>query len=127
MCPRGLNERNDVGASGKTSVKQTNILYLRQYLLSIRQPHYHNQPVHYKMKKYNKHLIRPSHFMRAIYTNTDNRLDRSKAVPLLQVFFVSLRKHTYIILTTPLKPHFYIVKLGLTGVYIFFLYFFTKT
>ena len=30
------------------------------------------------------------------------------------------RKHTYIILT-PLKPHFYIVKLGFTGVYIIFL------
>ena len=32
----------------------------------------------------------------------------------------SLRKHAYIILT-PLKPHFYIVKLGFTGVYINFL------
>ena len=32
----------------------------------------------------------------------------------------SSRKHTYIILT-PLKPHFYIVKLGFTGVYIIFL------
>ena len=32
----------------------------------------------------------------------------------------SLRKHTYIILT-PLEPHFYIVKLGFTGVYIIFL------
>ena len=31
----------------------------------------------------------------------------------------SSRKHTYIILT--LKPHFYIVKLGFTGVYIIFL------
>ena len=30
------------------------------------------------------------------------------------------RKHAYIILT-PLKPHFYIVKLGFTGVYIIFL------
>ena len=32
----------------------------------------------------------------------------------------SSRKHTYIILT-PLKPHFYIVKLGFTWVYIIFL------
>ena len=32
----------------------------------------------------------------------------------------SSRKHTYIVLT-PLKPHFYIVKLGFTGVYIIFL------
>ena len=32
------------------------------------------------------------------------------------------RKHAYIILT-PLKPHFYIVKLGFTGVYIIFLIF----
>ena len=30
------------------------------------------------------------------------------------------RKHAYIMLT-PLKPHFYIVKLGFTGVYIVFL------
>ena len=30
------------------------------------------------------------------------------------------RKHAYIILT-PLKPHFYIVKLGFTGLYIIFL------
>ena len=30
------------------------------------------------------------------------------------------RKHAYIILT-PIKPHFYIVKLGFTGVYIIFL------
>ena len=30
------------------------------------------------------------------------------------------RKHAYIILT-PLKPHFYIVKLGFTGVYIILL------
>ena len=30
------------------------------------------------------------------------------------------RKHTYIILT-PINPHFYIVKLGFTGVYIIFL------
>ena len=32
----------------------------------------------------------------------------------------SSRKHAYIILT-PLKPHFYIVKLGFTGVFIIFL------
>ena len=31
------------------------------------------------------------------------------------------RKNAYIILT-PLKPHFYIVKLGFTGVYIIFLF-----
>ena len=62
--------------------------------------------------------------------------DRSNAVPLLPFFFVympfiaivllsfvtvcSSRKHAYIILT-PLKHHFYIVKLGFTGVYIIFL------
>ena len=33
---------------------------------------------------------------------------------------ITSRKHAYIILT-PLKPHFYIVKLGFTGVYIIFL------
>ena len=33
----------------------------------------------------------------------------------------SSRKHTYIILT-PLKPHFHIVKLGFTGVYIIFFF-----
>ena len=40
----------------------------------------------------------------------------------LCIFFLSFssQKHTYIILT-PLKPHFYIVKLGFTGVYIIFL------
>ena len=36
------------------------------------------------------------------------------------LYTVSSRKHTYIILT-PLKPHYYIVKLGFTGVYIMFL------
>ena len=36
------------------------------------------------------------------------------------------RKHAYIILTLPLKPHFYIVKLGFTGVYIIFSYFCSK-
>ena len=30
------------------------------------------------------------------------------------------QKHAYVILT-PLKPHFYIVKLGFTGIYIIFL------
>ena len=34
---------------------------------------------------------------------------------------VASRKHAYIILT-PLKPHFYIVKLGFTGVYLIFLF-----
>ena len=34
--------------------------------------------------------------------------------------YITSRKHAYIILT-PLKPHFYIVKLGFTGVYIIFL------
>ena len=33
----------------------------------------------------------------------------------------SSQKHAYIILTLPLKPHFYIVKQGITGVYIIFL------
>ena len=37
-------------------------------------------------------------------------------------YSVSSRKHAYIILT-PLKSHFYIVKLGFTGVYIIFLMF----
>ena len=31
------------------------------------------------------------------------------------------RKHTYTYNFDPLKPHFYVVKLGWTGVYIFFL------
>ena len=35
------------------------------------------------------------------------------------VIFSSSRKHVYIILT--LKPHFYIIKLGFTGVFIIFL------
>ena len=35
------------------------------------------------------------------------------------------RKHAYIILT-PLKPHFYIAKLGFIGVYIIFLIFTQK-
>ena len=34
--------------------------------------------------------------------------------------YCTSRKHTFIILT-PLKPHFYLVKLGFTGVYIIFL------
>ena len=38
--------------------------------------------------------------------------------PLLSAY--TSRKHDYIILT-PLKPHFYIVKLRFTGVYIIFL------
>ena len=33
---------------------------------------------------------------------------------------LSSRKHAYIIMT-PLKPHFYVVKTGFTGVYIIFL------
>ena len=37
-----------------------------------------------------------------------------------QFVHASSRKHTYIILT-PLKPYFYPVKLGFTGVYIIFL------
>ena len=42
--------------------------------------------------------------------------------PLLAFFrFLTSRKHAYIILT-PLKPHFYIVKLGFTAVYIIFLF-----
>ena len=32
-----------------------------------------------------------------------------------------LRKHTYLYNFDPLQPHFYIVKLGFTGVYIIFL------
>ena len=36
------------------------------------------------------------------------------------------RKHAYIFFT-PLKPHFYIIKLGFTGVYIIFIYFCSKT
>ena len=38
----------------------------------------------------------------------------------------SSRKHAYTILT-PLKPHFYTVKLGFTGVYIIFLILLKKT
>ena len=38
-----------------------------------------------------------------------------------RVDFFPSRKHTYIILT-PLKPHFYIVNLGFTGVYTIFLF-----
>ena len=36
------------------------------------------------------------------------------------IFRITSRKHTYISLT-PLKPHFYIVKLEFTGVHIIFL------
>ena len=36
------------------------------------------------------------------------------------IFYTSSLKHAYIMLN-PLKPTFYIVKLGFTGVYIFFL------
>ena len=52
--------------------------------------------------------------------------DRSKTMVLVLFFPVGLcgcytsRQHTYIILT-PLKPHFYIVKLEFTGLYIIFL------
>ena len=35
-------------------------------------------------------------------------------------FVLASRKHAYIIFD-PLKPHFYIVKLGFTGVYIIFI------
>ena len=40
--------------------------------------------------------------------------------PFLDNKMSTSRKHAYIMLT-PLKPHFYIVKLGFTGVYIIFL------
>ena len=49
---------------------------------------------------------------------------RSKCFIYLKA--IPSRKHTYIILT-PLKPHFYIVKLGFTGVYIIFLIFAQNT
>ena len=45
--------------------------------------------------------------------------------PLQWLIRVPSRKYAYIILT-PLKPHFYIVKLGFTGVYIIFLNFFAQ-
>ena len=38
---------------------------------------------------------------------------------------ISSRKHAYIIFT-PLNPHFYIVELGFTGVYVIFLIFIKK-
>ena len=41
----------------------------------------------------------------------------------VEILVISSRKHAYIILTPPHKPHFYIVKLGFTGVYIIFSYF----
>ena len=43
----------------------------------------------------------------------------------LLIFCNSSRKHAYIILT-PHKPHFHIIKLGFTGVYIIFLIFARK-
>ena len=57
----------------------------------------------------------------------------SGLIPADKVFFffvffsqpksAASQKHTYIILTplNPLKPHFYVVKLAFTGVYIIFL------
>ena len=45
-------------------------------------------------------------------------MDRSKAVLSLWSFFI---KKTHLYNFDPLKPHFYIVKLGFTGVYIIFL------
>ena len=46
--------------------------------------------------------------------------------PKVVFLIFTSRKHTYIILT-PLKPYFYLVKLGFTGVYIFFFLFLLKT
>ena len=42
---------------------------------------------------------------------------------------ITSQKHAYIILSPPPppKPDFYIVKLGFTGIYIIFSYFFSKT
>ena len=45
---------------------------------------------------------------------------RTPLSPITKVT-ISSRKHAYIMMT-PLKPHFYIVKLGFTGVYIIFIF-----
>ena len=45
----------------------------------------------------------------------------------LQIIILTLRKHTYIMLT-PLNPHFYIEKMGFTGTgYSLFFIFLLKT
>ena len=51
---------------------------------------------------------------------SQNNKEKITLLPNCSVVLFSLRKLAYIILT-PLKPHFYIVKLGYTGVYIIFL------
>ena len=49
-------------------------------------------------------------------------LSQVSRVSVIRVpFCIRHEKNTYIILTPPPKPHFYIVKLGFTGVYIIFL------
>ena len=60
--------------------------------------------------------------------NDSEETEEIKTLPLPAVRIAGLvnlsRKHAYIVLTPPpppLKPHFYIVKLGFTGVYIIFL------
>ena len=44
-----------------------------------------------------------------------------KQTVLISAITFASRKHTYVYSFDPLKPHFYIVKLGFTGVYIIFL------
>ena len=46
---------------------------------------------------------------------------------LVRTASVSNITKTFLCNTDPIKPHFYIVKLGFTGVYIFFSYFCSKT
>ena len=50
-------------------------------------------------------------------THNSSTTDRSKVVPLLLLFITKTCLYSF----DPLKPHFYIVKLGFTGVYIIFL------
>ena len=64
-------------------------------------------------KKNQKQKIADSNWL-SLFMNTENIKHSLCSTPSTS------RKHSCIILT-PLKPHFYIVKLGFTGVYIIFL------
>ena len=44
---------------------------------------------------------------------------------IADIFYLKIFK-AYLYNINPLKPHFYIVKLGFTGVYIIFYYFYSK-
>ena len=59
-------------------------------------------------------------FGRNAFLNKYSQNKDNVHVQAQSIINLSSRKHTYIILT-PFKPHFYIVKLGFTGVYIIFL------